>query len=468
MIEITPNLNKNHKDPLYIQLYEYIKKEIENGRIPPGTRLPSIRKLSSYLRISRNTIDSAYQQLMAEGYIESRPRSGLFVTVLDNDFPVSQHKEYTSFDEYREYGPKAMEYTYDFRHGSIDQDSFPTTLWRRLTNQVCNGKDIYSYGERQGEIELRIELAKYLYQSRGVSCSPKQMIIGGGIQQLLGLLCLMIGLDGQSVAVENPGYDGARAIFAHYGFQVEPIEVNKNGLCLPQLYQSDCRLAYVTPSHQFPLGYTMPISKRMKLLQWAEKVNGFIIEDDYDSEFRYKGKPIPALKGIDSFDRVVYLGTFSKSLLPSIRLSYMVLPEALLKKHKNNFYMYEQAVSKIHQLTLLLFMQQGHWQKHIHKMRKIYEKKHEVLRKAIKQHMGENVNVVGEDSGLHIIIEVKREETEESLIAAAKNVGVKVYSASKFWVNQKQNKNPQLLLGFGGLSEEEIDCGIQSLSNAWF
>src|SRR5690625_3898501 len=379
-----PNLNKSLDRPLYTQLYEYIKGNIKTGRISSGARLPSIRNLSSHLSISKNTVDSAYQQLI-EGYIESRPKSGLFVIKYEEQFLFPQSHSPQRYGDYEKFERVKLDYKYDFRQGKVDQDSFPSATWRKLTNQVLNEKDIFSYGDQQGEPELRLELAKYLYQSRGVSSSPNQIIIGGGIQQLLSLLCLIIDSKGQSIAIENPGYDGARAIFNHHHFKVKPIELDDNGICMQQLQQSDARLVYVTPSHQFPLGIVMPIANRMNLIEWANHVNGFIIEDDYDSEFRYKGKPIPALQGLDSYDRVIYMGTLSKSLLPSIRLSYMVLPKPLLEKYQTEFNMYEQPVSKIHQKTLYQFMQRGDWQKHLRKMRNIYQKKHDVLFKAIKR-----------------------------------------------------------------------------------
>lgn len=212
----------------------------------------------------------------------------------------------------------------------------------------------------------------------------------------------------------------------------------------------------------------MPIANRIKLIQWANRVDGYIIEDDYDSEFRYKGKPIPALQGIDSFGKVIYLGTFSKALLPSIRLAYMVLPEQLLKSFQTHFQSYEQPVSKILQKTVALFMQEGYWQKHLRRMRHIYQKKHETLHQSIRKFMGEQVKIIGEESGLHLLIEVKNGDNEETLIEKAKFSGVKIYPTAKYWMSQNQAKDPLLLVGFGGLSEAEITEGIRRLSEAWF
>ncbi|MGN8646518.1 MocR-like pyridoxine biosynthesis transcription factor PdxR [Gracilibacillus sp. HCP3S3_G5_1] len=468
MFEITPKLDPNDNTPLYIQLYEYILEEIEAGRISQGTRLPSIRKLASHLEISKNTVDAAYQQLIAEGYIKSKPKSGLYVTEFDEQFLIPSSKTPITLNNCEVYKTLEKIYPYDFRHGNIDKESFPTTIWKKLNNQVLYEKDIFSYGDRQGEPELRLELTKYLYESRGVLCTPDQIIIGGGIQQLLGLLCIIIGSDFHSIAVENPGYDGTREIFKHHGFSIKPIELNNHGIHIKKLRESQARLVYVTPSHQFPIGMIMPITNRMKLIQWAEHVNGYIIEDDYDSEFRYRGKPIPALQGIDSQDKVIYLGTFSKALLPSIRLAYMILPEPLIKKFKMKFQFYEQPVSKILQKTIYLFMQQGYWQKHLRKMRHIYQKKHEALYKSVHEFMGTHVKIIGEDSGLHLLLEVKSSNTEEILIERAKQSGVKVYPTSKYWMNKNHSKYPKILIGFAGLKEDEMVKGIKLLSEAWF
>ncbi|GER66533.1 GntR family transcriptional regulator [Weizmannia acidilactici] len=468
MFEITPHLDPKHQTPLYIQLYKYILNEIEADRIPQGTKLPSIRKLAAHLELGKNTVDAAYQQLAAEGYIESKPGSGYYVADLDRQLlTVPKHGACTiNIPELKK--PLPNHIRYDFRHGNIDTDNFPFADWKKISNQVLFEKDIFSYGDRQGEPELRLEIAKYLYESRGVSCSPEQIIIGGGIQQLISLLCFIIGVKDKGIAVENPGYDGARAVFLHHGFQLKSIGIDQCGLKIAELEQSRARFVYVTPSHQFPMGMIMPIANRMKLLQWANRVDGFIIEDDYDSEFRYRGKPIPALQGIDPNGRVIYLGTFSKALLPSIRVAYMVLPEALINKFNENFQSYEQPVSKILQKTLCLFMRQGYWQKHLRKMRHIYQKKHEVLFKAVHEHMGNNVRMIGENSGLHVIMEVKKNDTEDCLIQKARNAGVRVYPTSKYWMNGRQTLHPQLLLGFAGLSEKDIQSGIKILSGAWF
>lgn len=473
MIEITPYIDESRAEPKYIQIYQHIKQEILNGAIPPGSHLPSIRKLASYLHISRNTVELSYQQLIAEGYVENRPRVGLFAADLKKDSLALESFPQQSTLEEREpvnHSKEEEEYIYDFRHGNIDRTSFPLQLWRKLSNKIFREKStaVFQYGDMQGELGLREEISRYLYRSRGVLCSPDQIIIGAGIQQLTCLLCQLIGPGQKKMAMENPGYYAARKIFENHTFEVDPIPLEHDGIDLKQLKQSRAKVVYVTPSHQFPYGMVMSISKRMKLLQWAEEQNGLIIEDDYDGEFRYHTLPIPALQGLDAQGSVVYLGTFSKALLPSIRVSYMVLPPSLHKTYKKDFTTYEQTASKLHQMTLELFMREGHWEKHLRKVRKVYQRKHAALLAAIRTCLGNRVNIIGDTSGLHLLVEVNRHATDHQLVEEAKKLRVKVYPTSIYWTNKNENRKPVILLGFGGLEEDQIEEAVGLLKEAWF
>jgi GntR family transcriptional regulator / MocR family aminotransferase len=468
MFEITPKFDHSVKEPIYLQLYRYFTTEIQAGRIPAGSQLPSIRRCAEHLKIARNTVETAYQQLLAEGYVESKPRKGLFVTEIEKD--LNKPMDVSTYSNSQQISQSTKTIRYDFRHGNVDLSGFPFSVWRKLTNDCFqpDKMDLFLYGDPQGDPGLRNEIARYLHQSRGVICSPDQIVVGAGIQQLLALLCLLLGLKNQTVAVEDPGYNGAKAIFRRYGFNIQPIPLEEDGISIENLRESNADLVYVTPSHQFPCGMVMPISKRMKLLRWAEETDGLIIEDDYDGEFRYHGKPIPALQGLDSKGRVAYMGTFSKSLLPSLRLGYMVLPMTLLNEFRQNFRVFEHTVSRIHQYTLQLFMEKGFWERHIRKMRHMYQRKHTALLTAISEFMGNDVRVIGKDSGLHVLLEINNEMTEKELIAAAERVGVKVYPTSHNWLKPLQKQRPMILLGFGGLKEQEIVDGIQLLSCAWF
>ncbi len=464
MIELTPILDNKSHIPLYMQLTNYIKREILSGRIKPNEKLPSKRRLSEYLSLSLNTIQAAYDQLCAEGYLESKPRKGLFVTAFKEDlFPSQTNNKEISVTGEKE----TTNIKIDFYSGNVDLEHFPYSTWRKLTMQSLykDQSDLFEYGNPQGEHSLRQAIVKYLFESRGVKCSFDQIIIGAGTQFLIGMLCMLIGRD-KTYAIENPGFQRTRAVLRDHGVDIKSIPLDKDGIDVTHLKNSDARIVYVTPSHQFPLGMVMPISRRMELLKWAEEKEGYIIEDDYDGEYRYQGKPIPSLQGLDANGRVIYLGTFSKSLIPSIRLSYMVLPSNLLEKYHEHYTMYMQTVSRLHQYTLFRFMNEGHWQRHLNKMRTLYRKKHRALIVAINNHLENNVNVIGEKSGLHIVLEVKNKMTEKDLIHSAMEVGIKVYPLSVY-CDGMENHEAKVLLGFGGLSEIEIEEGIRKLKDAW-
>jgi GntR family transcriptional regulator / MocR family aminotransferase len=465
MIELTPVLEHKSNKPLYIQLSDYIKQAILSGRIKPEEKLPSKRNLSNYLGLSLNTIQSAYDQLCAEGYVESKPRKGLFVTTFKDE--ISTNQIYSQDLESKSVQEK-INIKFDFNSGKVDLEHFPYSIWRKTTIQSLydDQSELFYNGEPQGELFLREQIAKHLFASRSVRCTANQIIIGAGTQVLIGLLCLLIGKN-HTYAMENPGYHRTRITLQDLGVNTIPISLDEDGINIKQLKNSDASVVYVTPSHQFPYGMIMPISRRMELLKWAGDKNGYIIEDDYDGEYRYKGKPIPSLQGLDTKGNVVYLGTFSKSLIPSIRISYMVLPSTLIYKYQENFTMYKQTVSRLHQDTLYRFMNGGHWQSHLNKMRTLYRKKHSTLMLSIKNYLGDQAKVIGENSGLHIVLEVKNRMDEDELIRKAINVGVRVYPLSIYNHCSKESLSSRVLLGFGGLSETEIEAGIQLLKEAW-
>ncbi|WP_042455459.1 MocR-like pyridoxine biosynthesis transcription factor PdxR [Neobacillus dielmonensis] len=465
MIEITPVLDPSSRVPLYMQLSDYIKSEILSGRIRPQEKLPSKRHLANYLGLSLNTIQAAYDQLNAEGFVKSRPRQGLFVAELEDEFFKTEDTPHLEIET-----PfiKSDEIKIDFNSGRVDLAQFPYAAWRKLTIQSLyeDQAGIFYNGEPQGERNLREEIAKHLFASRGVKCTAKQIIIGAGTQYLIGILVLLLG-NGTVYALEEPGFHRARTVLDHHDVPHVPIPLDEAGMDIGALQKSAATVAYVTPSHQFPMGMVMPTARRQELLNWAEVVNGFIIEDDYDGEYRYKGVPIPSLQGLDANGRVIYLGTFSKSLIPSIRISYLVLPPALLKIYQNRFTIYKQTTSRLHQETLFRFMSEGYWQSHLNKMRTLYRRKHEVLLAAIDQLLGEQVEMIGEKSGLHIVLAVKSNMSEDELILAARRVGVKIYPSSLYYTHHTEQEVPKVVIGFGGLTESEIEEGIYLLKKAW-
>ena len=463
MLELTPNLNTQSKIALYVQLYEYIKKEIKDGTIPAFTKLPAKRKLASYLQVSKNTVEAAYEQLLAEGYIESASRKGYFVCKVEQMIDVEGSEAKVEEVSFRE-----ENYTFDFTQTGVDTNTFPFTTYRKLINDVWqphNNKLLF-LGHPQGELSLREEIANYLYESRGVRCSASQIVLGAGTQILVKLLFQL--LKGSNYAVENPGYHRKMVVFEQGEEKVQMLSLDRDGICMADLENSNANVVFVTPSHQFPYGMIMPITRRTQLLQWAKKAKDrYIIEDDYDSEFRYSGKPIPALQGLDTEGRVIYMGTLSKALLPSLRMSYMVLPKKLIKKYQQQYLFYTQSVSRIDQEVIRRFLNEGYWEKHIHKMRVVYRKKRDRLVFEIEKYFSNRVEVIGEDSGLHILLKVHNGMREEELIQEAAKHSIKIYPVSTYYKDDTAPENV-VLLGFAILSEEEIAKAIQLLHTAWF
>lgn len=467
MIEITCLLDTNSEIALYIQLYHYLKEEIQNENIPANAKLPSQRILAKHLSISRNTVDSAYQQLLVEGFIRSEPRKGLFVEKFQN-IQFAPYRPSYILPEITN-NQEAEEIIYDFRLDGIDLELVPATLWKKLMSSSLqkDSSQLYLNGDQQGEYELRKQIASYLFQSRGVYCQADQIVIAGGTQYLLTLLCSLLGRN-ITYAVEEPGFHRAREVLKNENVNVISIPLDAHGIDLNKLKASDAKVAYLTPSHQFPTGSIMPITRRMTLIEWANTNESFIIEDDYDGELRYLGRPIPSMQGLDKNHRIIYLGTFSRSLFPSICVSYMVLPKPLISSYKEKFSAYKQTIPRIHQHTLAKFLETGYFGQHINRIRTAYKRKYETLIASISNTMGNKVEIHSSESGLHILLSPLNHMTETDLILSAKKEYVQVYPTSVYYTTSLWKKNPTILLGFGSLSLEEIEKGIEQLNKAWF
>lgn len=462
MNELIFNINRESNTPMYQQVYQYIRTQILSGKLERNTKLPSIRQLALQLEVSRNTTQVAYEQLQSEGYIRSENKKGFFVeaTISDETLNYEPIRE-----QHHEKNQTDMK-TIDFKIGTVDQENFPLKKWRMLTNKIVKDSSMFSYGEKQGDIKLRKVLAEYLFQSRGVNTSAEQIIIGSSTQHLLLLLSLLLKQDYHYLAVEDPGYDVARELFALQSFIIDPIPVKEQGIQVDRLLKSPSRLLYVTPTHHFPYGVTIPVNERLKLIQWAKRVEGYIIEDDYDSEFRYIHQPVPSLQSLDSNDRVVYLGTFSKALLPSIRVSYMVLPRRLVSEYKKILPLLEQTSSSIHQRTLATFMNEGYWYSHLRKMKALYKRKMNLLNRELLKHFKNYVEIKGGSSGIFVIIEVKTKMSEKMLIERAYEYGIAVYPCSKYF-SKCIPQYPHIQLGLGNLCEEKIIKGVSQLAKIW-
>lgn len=450
----------NDNTPKYKQIYEKFKLFIEQGDIKADEPLPSIRQLADSLHVSRNTTLMAYEQLVAEGYIRGEGRKGYFANELEP--LLFQEARSTSNHKQTEQLPPVR---IDFRADVVDQSYFPLKTWRRISNQVLTEKISFRYGEPFGELCLREQIAAYLLQSRGVRTDPNAIIIGSSTGQMLAYLGLVLKHDFSSIIVEDPGYDGAREAFQLTGFTLETLPVYETGADFSHLEHLKSRLIYVAPSHHSPYGVSMPIGQRHALIHWANKMQGFIIEDDYDGEFRYTQQPFPALASIDS-TRVIYLGNFSKCFLPGIRLSYMVLPQPLVNRYKNQFAHFESNTSLLSQLAMAKFMEEGEWNRHIKRMRLVYKRKMQHLVFELRNHFKRNISIIGEQSGLYLLVKVHLEVSEEWLIEQASILGVKVYPTSLYFIKNKTDK-PIIKLGFSNLSFDEIQLGVKLLRKAW-
>ena len=464
MYELTIELDANKKIPLYEQIYAFIKEEIKSGRITCKTKLPSTRFLAEHLMVSRSTVDMAYSQLVSEGYIESRPYRGYYVSEISLLYAINEKEMAQAEDNIK----KEKQELIDFSPWGIDLENFPFNAWRKISRNLlsADNKALFAACDFQGELSLRETICSYLYEARGVHCTPDRIILGAGNEYLLMLLNQLLSYK-PVVAMENPTYMQAYHVFQKNGNPIIPVAVDKNGMMVEELQKTDASIAYVMPSHQFPLGVVMPIKRRLELIEWTKEAdNRYIIEDDYDSEFRYLGKPIPALQGVDNSGKVIYMGTFSKSIAPSIRMSYMVLPDRLLERFRENGSYYSQTVSKMDQMIVDEFIREGYFERHLNKMRSIYRAKHDLVLAGLKD-CREKVSISGENSGLHILLSVKGAMSEEKLIEKAREEGVCVHGLSEYYINGNARHKNTILIGFASLSLEEIEEGIQKLKKAW-
>lgn len=465
MNELTIPLDLNSKTHIYEQIYRYIKNEIMEGRLTQGERLPSSRALALHLEISRSTINLAYDQLVAEGYLEAVAYKGYFVSKIEK--PLKLEKADKNRVEGKE---EEKKYLYHFTSNGIDMKEFPYRTWSRITKEVLSGdsKELFALGKPQGDLELRQTIAQYLFAARGVMCNADQIVIGAGNDYLLILLQMLLNKN-SVIAFENPTYVKAYRIMESLGFEVKIIGMDENGMNMKELEDSGANVAYVMPSHQFPTGIITSVGRRNELLKWAsEEEDRYLIEDDYDSEFRYRGKPIPALQGMDHGGKVIYIGTFSKAIAPAIRVSYMVLPERLMQEYEKRGKLVSSTVSRIDQKILNEFIRCGAFERHLNRMRKIYKGKHDVLLDSLKG-FRKKFKIQGEHAGSHILLCAKYEVTEQWLKEKAEEKGIKIYCLSDYVIKNGCYKNEKaiIIIGYAGLSVEEIKKGIAALKAAW-
>lgn len=465
MNELTIPIDLNAKVHLYEQIYEYIRKEILEGRLTPGEKLPSSRLLAAHLQISRSTINLAYEQLVAEGYIEASPYRGYFISKIESPLRLEkENKKNTKLQE------EEKKYLYHFTPNGIDMKEFPYRTWRRITKEVLSvdSKDLFAIGQPQGDRELRQTIAQYLFAARGVNCRAEQIIVGAGNDYLLILLRMLLE-ENSVIAFENPTYTKAYRIMESLGFDLCLIGMDENGMKAGELKKSRADVAYIMPSHQFPTGGVTSVGRRNELLKWASEKSGrYLIEDDYDSEFRYRGKPIPSLQGMDHEEKVIYIGTFSKAIAPAIRVSYMVLPQKLLEVYEKRGKLISSTVSRIDQKILNEFIRCGAFERHLNRMRKIYKAKHDLLLEELKP-FRKKFEIKGDNAGSHILLCALYEVTEKDLKEKAQKEGIKIYGLSDYMVDDRVTSHfpTTVILGYAGMDTEEIKKGIAALKAAW-
>lgn len=466
-MELMIPLNSQDVRPLYEQIYQYIKDEIRNGNLKPDKQLPSSRELAKNLKVSRSTTQLAYEQLVSEGYLEAVPRKGYFAARLDGLLPPVS-VEGKKYEPEKNMDP-SQQWKVDFSPRGIDLKSFPFSTWRKINRAILREEEveIFLKGDPQGDLPLREAIREYLHGARGVNCTVDQIIVGAGNEYLLMLLSQLLG-NHVGIAMENPTYKQAYRVLSGMGHPVFPVGMDESGLMVSELRSRPVSVAYVMPSHQFPMGIVMPVKRRQELLAWAKEVPGrYLIEDDYDSEFRYKGKPIPALQGMDRNGCVIYMGTFSKAIAPAIRVGYLVLPAGLLEKYREQARFYSSTVSRVDQRILAQFIAGGYFERHLNRMREIYKGKHDALLAALKP-LEETFEIEGEFAGLHVLLSYRGEMTEEELVAAAARAGVRVYGLSGFFIHKEHARQTKtVILGYASLLETEIKEGAALLLEAF-
>lgn len=460
---LTYALENRGTDTLYEYLYKQIKTDILSKKLVAGERLPSKRLLAKNLNVSTITVENAYSQLVAEGYIYSIPKSGYYVTDISADLmkplPERPAKQFEKPKEKKTYFA-------DFASNSTVEDAFPFSIWSKLLKEVMaeNSKELMSRSPSKGVYELRSAVAGYLYQFRGMDVKPEQVIIGAGTEYLYGLIIQLLGYD-KCYAVEDPGYQKISRIYQAQNVCCKFVAMDENGINMEALEESGADVLHISPAHHFPTGLVTPVSRRYELLSWASrKDNRYIIEDEYDSEFRLVGKPVPTLESIDVGEKVIYINTFSKSLSSTIRISYMVLPESLMRRYDEMLSFYACTVSNIEQYTLARFITDGCLEKHINRMRNYYREQRDLVLACIKKYMNpDKIRIREENSGLHFLLEIDTNYSDDRLRNNAEARDIHISFLSQYYRNTENARYHTLVINYSGIMREHIEEAVRRL-----
>lgn len=457
---LTYTFEKGTGVSLYEQLYRHIKADILSEKLKAGEKLPSKRALAGHLEVSVITVKNAYEQLVAEGYIFGKEKRGYYVSQMEQTLCAAPLE--TAL-------PKTEEPAWflDFVTNSISAEYFPFTVWAKLMRQTIleQDKTLLHAAPYNGAEELRCAIADYLQQFRGMTVSPEQIIVGAGTEFLYNLLLQLLGRD-KVYAVEDPGYSKITKIYESNGVALQRIGLDENGLSVAQLCQRQADVVHISPSHHYPTGVVMPIGRRQELLRWAgEQPGRYILEDDYDSEFRFVGRPIPTMFSIDKNERVIYLNTFSKTIAPSIRISYMILPPHLLASYRKELGFYACTVSSFEQYTLAAFMKQGRYEQHINRMRNRYRQKRDAVIHIIRTGpLAERAEIMEQDAGLHFLMKLTTNLSDEELRKRAAERGIRLAMLSDYYNCARESRQHVLVVNYSGIALDRLAEGLDRLA----
>lgn len=448
--------------PLYEHLYKCIKNDIMNGTLPAGTKLPSKRSFASNLGVSAITVENAYAQLLSEGYIYSRPKKGYYVSTFSRSLlpPRAMPETAVALPETRPV------FFADFSSNQTRPDNFPFSVWAKLMRETMQERnsELMTKPPCGGIFELREAIASHLKQFRDMQVQPEQIFVGAGTEYLYGLLVQLLGFD-KVYAIENPGYEKIAQIYESYQVRRRFIDMDDCGIRMDRLEESGADVVHISPSHHFPTGIITPVSRRYELLGWAAKSDSrYIIEDDYDSEFRLTGKPIPALQSIDLMEKVIYINTFSKSLTSTMRISYMVLPSGLAQRFLEQMSFYSCTVSNFEQYALMRFIREGYLEKHINRMRNYYHRQRDALLDAIKKSpLSSRVTITEEDSGLHFLMKIDTALSDTELMEKAREKGLRLTALSRYYHRPDSDVEHIFIINYSYLETEHIPEAIRRL-----
>ena len=447
---------------LYAHLYQCIRQDIIDGKLIPGTKLPSKRSFAKNLGVSTITIENAYAQLLSEGYIYSIPKKGFYVS----DFKGNIIKPVTLTTNNVSLSSGESRFLADFSSNQTRPENFPFSVWAKLMRETLNNDstELMTKPPCGGILGLRKAIARHLEQFRGMHVQPEQIFVGAGTEYLYGLLIQLLGFD-KKYAIENPGYEKITQIYESYGVEQSYISMDQDGILVDELENSGADVAHISPSHHFPTGIITPISRRYELLGWAAKSpSHYIIEDDFDSEFRLVGKPIPSLQSMDITQKVIYINTFTKSLTSTMRISYMVLPPKLANLFLEHLNFYSCTVSNFEQYTLMRFINEGYFEKHINRMRTFYHKQRDTLLDAIKKSpLSSLVTITEEDSGLHFLMKVQTELSDEIIMQRALQHGIRLTSLSRYFHVHPECASHVFIINYSYLDTAHISQAIDAL-----